>query len=89
MKQINGTNFQTLTPGDILGGIGTAYNIIETALPGLIAIANHIAAAFKNGPRIKRIRALEEAQIVTNLAIAEAHRINEEQNQRLLVLEGK
>lgn len=61
MKQIDITNFNEGTPDDLISLIGgNQGQIIEQSIAGLIEIGRYMAQAIANGPRIKRIRALEQ-----------------------------
>lgn len=67
MKQITRANYKEVPGGPegfaafLAAGGGI---IIEKSIEGLIEIIQYIASAAKNGPRIKRIVALEESRLV-------------------------
>ena len=75
MKQINAKNYKDFDPGslsDLIGG--NKAQIIEESISGLITIGTYIAQAIANGPRIKRIQALEQfrdLQMKINLKISQ------------------
>lgn len=61
MKHIDIKNFNAQTPESLVDLIGgNQAQIIEESISGLITIGTYIAQAIANGPRIKRIQALEQ-----------------------------
>ncbi len=63
MKQITAADLGDHTPDSLVEMLsGGEAQIIEESIGGLIQIGNLIAQAIANGPRIKRIKALEEFQ---------------------------
>lgn len=59
-KIIDRTNIDTLTPGEIEAGLGVGFNLVDKGLDLLILLGNKIAEGIQQGPRIRRIRTLEE-----------------------------
>jgi hypothetical protein len=60
MKKIDLKNFQDFEPIELSDLIsGNKAQIVETSISGLIEIGTYIARAIANGPRAKRIQALE------------------------------
>jgi len=60
MKKIDVKNFQDFEPIELSDLIsGNKAQIVEASISGLIEIGTYIARAIANGPRAKRIQALE------------------------------
>lgn len=60
MKKIDLKNFKDFEPIELSDLIsGNKAEIVEASISGLIEIGTYIARAIANGPRAKRIQALE------------------------------